>query len=457
MMKSLDLKKKAFDNLINQAIIMQKAKALNIEATDDEVKSYIMAYPAFQREGAFNEYVYQQMLRYNKMTPDEFEAAQKKMLSAAKLEQLIQEAVKVSDQEVLDFFKLQNEKINVSYLTFSPATFMSAISPPKEALESYLKDHGSEFRIPEQVQLKALFFLGRDYANTTKIPESDIVDYYERHQSTFAKKGEKTPPLSEVRNQIVNELVKVSGMAAAAEQAKKAHETIYQEENFDQYAAQNKLRIVTTDFFTFSSIPAPFNKIPGFAQAVMELKKDEVSKLLSNEDGYFLIKVFSKKPSYVPALKDIEKDVTKRYAEIEARNRCKKTADAALVRLKKGESLTKIAQETKISVAETGFFKPSDAIPKLGENQQLTNALYQLSERNPITDQVFEVNGNFVILQFKEREKIDTTDFESKKNYLKQLLLMAKRNEYFVTWLENTKSSMIKEGRLKIKKDIKDL
>jgi peptidyl-prolyl cis-trans isomerase D len=370
---------------------------------------------------------------------------------------LIQEAVKVSDQEVLDFFKFQNEKINISYLTFSPAVFMSAISPPKEALESYLKDHGSEFRVQEQVQLKALFFLGRDYASTTKIPESDIVDYYERHQSTFAKKGKKAPPLSEVRNQIVNELVKVSGMAAAAEHAKKAHDTIYQEENFDQYAVQNKLRIVTTDFFTLNRIPAPFNKISGFPQTVMELKKDEVSKVLSNEDGYFLIKVFSKKPSYVPALKDIEKDVAKRYVEIEARNRCKKAADAAIIRLKKGESITKIAQETKIPVTETGFFKPGDAIPKLGRNQQISDALYQLSERNPFTDQVFEVNGNFVILQFKERGKIDPVEYESKKNYLKQLLLMAKRNEYFITWLENTKASTIKEGRLEIKKDIKDL
>jgi peptidyl-prolyl cis-trans isomerase D len=457
MLKGLDLKKKALDNLITQAIIMQKAKDLNIEATDDEVKNYIMAHPAFQRDGSFNKNVYQQMLRFNKMTPDEFEKAQKKMLSAAKLEQLIQESVKVSDQEILDFFKFQNEKINISYLTFSPTVFMSATSPSKVALETYLKEHGSEFRVPEQVQLKALFFLGRDYASKTNIPESDIVDYYERHQSTFAKKGEKAPPLSEVRNQIVNELVKISGMTAAAEQAKKAHDTIYQEENFDRYAAQNKLKIVTTNYFTLNSIPAPFNKISGFPQTVMELKKDDVSKVLSNEEGFFLIKIFSKKPSYVPALKDIEKDVAKRYADIEAQSRCRKAADAALIRLKKGDSLTKIAQENKISVNETGFFKPGGPIPKLGENQQLSTALYQLSERNPFPDLAFDVNGNFVILQFKEREKIDTTDYESKKNSLKQLILMAKRNEYFLTWLENIKASMIKEGKLKIKKDLKEL
>jgi len=457
MLKGLDLKQKALDSLIHQAIIMQKAKGLNIAATDDEVRSFIMAYPAFQRGGTFNENVYQQMLRLNRMSPDEFEAAQKRMLSAAKLERLIQESVKVSDKEVFDFFSFQNEQINISYLMFTPAAFKSAISPSRKDLETYLKERGSEFRIPEKMQIKAIFFPGRDYATTVSIPEPDIVDYYERHQSKFAKKGEKAPPLSEVKTRIVNELAQISGMAAAAEQARKAHDTIYQEENFDQYAAQNKLKIVITDFFPLNSIPLSFSKVAGFTQMVTDLKKDEISKVMSDEEGYLFIKIVSRKPAYVPELKDIEQDVAKRYTEMEARNRCKKAADTALGRLKKGETLTKIAQENKLSVAETGLFKPGAAIPRLGTNQQLSTALYQLSESNPLPDRTFEVNDGFAIVQFKEHGKIDTTDYEAKKENLKQLLLMMKRNEYFMTWLENTKASMIKEGRLKIKKDVKEL
>jgi len=379
------------------------------------------------------------------------------MLSAANLEKLIQEAVKVSDQEVFDFYTFQNEQINISYLMFTPAAFKSGITPSAKDLETYLKDHSNEFRVPEQVQLKALFFLGRGYASTANIPESEIADYYERHQAEFAKKGEKAPPLSEVKARIINELAKISGMAAAAEQAKIAHDTIYQEENFDAYAARNKLKEVTTDFFTLNSIPSPYNKVAGIAQTITELKKDEVSKVLSDEEGYFLFKVVARKPSYVPALKDTQQEVAKRYTETEARNRCQKAADAALARLKKGEPLTKIAQESNLSVAETGFFKPGAAIPKLGTNEQLSNALYQLSERNPLPDRTFAVNDGIVIIHFKERGKIDKADYEAKKANLKQLLIMMKRNEYFMTWLENTKASMLKEGKLKIKADVKDL
>lgn len=457
MLKGLNLKQTALNSLVAQAIIMQKAKELNIAATDDEVRSFIMAYPAFQRGGTFNEKVYQQMLRLNRITPEEFEAAQQKMLSAAKLERLIQEAAKVSDQEVLDFFNFQNEQINISYLIFNPSDFKGAISPSRKDLETYLKDHSDEFRVPEQIQIKAIFFPGRDFAGKAAISEAEIADYYERHQSEFTKRGEKAPPLSQVRPRIIAELTKISGIAAAAEEAKKAHDLIYQEENFDAYAAQNKLKTITTDFFTMNNVPLPFSKIAGFTQMAAELKKDEISKVLSDEEGYFFFKVASRKPSYVPELKDIEQQVAKRYTEMEAVSRCRKAADAALSRLKKGEVLAEIARENKIATGETGFFKPSAPIPKLGSNPQLSMALYQLSERNPLPDRTFEINGGFAIVQFKERGKIDTKDYESQKENLKQLLLMTKRNEYFTAWFENTKASMIKEGRLKIRKDVKDL
>ena len=63
--------------------------------------------------GVFDDRIYKQALRYIKMSPEEFEAVQKKMLTAAKLEDLIIDAVKVSDQEVYDLYKFQNEKINI--------------------------------------------------------------------------------------------------------------------------------------------------------------------------------------------------------------------------------------------------------------------------------------------------------------------------------------------------------
>ncbi|MDP2839153.1 MAG: SurA N-terminal domain-containing protein, partial [Syntrophales bacterium] len=49
MLKELNLKRQALDNLVNQAVIMKKAEEMDIQVTDDDVKAAILSYPAFQR------------------------------------------------------------------------------------------------------------------------------------------------------------------------------------------------------------------------------------------------------------------------------------------------------------------------------------------------------------------------------------------------------------------------
>jgi len=46
--------------------------------------------------------------------------------------------------------------------------------------------------------------------------------------------------------------------------------------------------------------------------------------------------------------------------------------------LKKGEGFHQVVQEKKLKVAETGFFLPGAAIPKLGSSPELSNALFPL-------------------------------------------------------------------------------
>ena len=97
MLKAMNLKQQALDNLINQAIVLNKAEEMNIRVTVEDVKAAILSYPAFQQGNVFNERLYQQTLRVYKMSPEEFEELQQKMLITTRVEDLIQDGVKVSD------------------------------------------------------------------------------------------------------------------------------------------------------------------------------------------------------------------------------------------------------------------------------------------------------------------------------------------------------------------------
>ena len=456
MLKALNLKQQARDTLITQAVILKKAEQMNIRVTDEDLKAAILSYPGFQRNGVFDQRTYEQILRTNKMTPEEFEENQRKMIITLRVEDLIQGAVRVSDQEVYDIYRMQSEKINCDFLPIAPQAFQAGIKPAAADLEAFLKVHEAQFRVLEQVQLKVLAFMGQDYAAQAKVSDADVADYYERNKAQWTK-DKKVKPLAEVKAGIAAELALTDGMYAAADEAKKAHDTIYQNENFDAYAAQNKLTVRTTGLFPIGAPPPEFKAIPDFAKIVSGLQKNEISRVLQGERGYYLIMAAVRKAPYVPALKEIAADVEKQYRETEANRLAKTEAQKLLVRLKKGESLEAIAKEKSLKIAETGLFQPGGAVPKLGSSPELAEGLFLLSEKKPYPEQPYLINGNYIIVRFKARAKLDDTQFAAQKDAIAKYLEQQKKHAVFLSWMEGSKAALIKEGRLKYTRDVKDL
>ncbi len=456
MLKSLNLKQEALDNLINQAVVMKKAEVLNVRVTDEDIKTMILAYPGFQRNGAFDQRIYEQTLRANKMTPEEFEAMQRKMLITMKVEDLIRDGVTVSDQEIHDLYRMQTEKINIDFIQVSPKTFTGRVKTTPADLEAFLKAHEGQFRVPEQVQIRYLAFMGQDYATTARISDADVADYYERHKDQWTK-DKKVQPLDEVRARIVADLTLVRGMYAASDEAKKAHDTIYQDENFDAYAAQKKLTVRTTGLFRLNDPPPEFRAIADFGKILSGLQKNEISRVIQGEKGYYLITVADRKAPYLPALKEIEPEVEKQYRETEATRLAQQEAEMLLTRLKKGDTLDAVAREKGLKVTETGLFQPGGAVPKLGSAPGLTEALFQITEKKPYPAQVLPIEGNYVIVRFKEKGKLDDSEFVSQKDAVAQYLKKTKQGEILKAWIEGSKATLIKDGRLQFTRDVKDL
>ena len=457
MLKGLNLKQQALDNLVQQAMILQKAKELDLTVTDRDVQDSIMAIPAFRRGGAFDERTYSQVLRHNKLTPEEFEAYQKNALIMTRFVSLIQDGVKVSDRDVHDLYRFQNEKMNVRYLRISPADFRAKAAPGEKELESYLREHGSQFRTAEQVQVKYIVFSGAGHASSARVTDADVSDYYDRHADQFKKAGSKPVPLSEAKTKIVNELRQVIGMQLASDAAKKAHDAIYQSEDFDGYAAKHGLKHQTTAFFTAANPPEEIKRIGDLGKMIFSLQKDEISKVLADSSAYYLFKLVARKPASVPALSEVRPQVEKAYIDAESIRLARQEAEAVLGRLKKGEAFNDVAREKQLPVSETGFVLPGAVIPKLGSSPELNEALFPLTAGKPYPDRVIFADGHFIVLQFKERAGLDERDFAVKKEALKRNLIERRKSDVLQAWVDGTKAALVKDGRLTIQKDLKEI
>ena len=456
MLKQLDLKKTAYDNVINRQIVVAKANDLKLKITDDELKEFLANMPALQTDGKFDNYKYKQLLRYNKMTPEAFETGQKISLAAAKIESIIREGIKLSDQEVLDLYALQNQNINLNFVQISGADVSGRVKPTGADLEDYLKKNSSAFRIPEQVKVKYLYF-DADRFFTGEITPSDIRDYYNRTKDNYKDKDDKPLGLEEATPMIIKEIKKNRGMQNAYAQAKTAHDTIYQEENFDAYATKNNLNIQGTDFFPLNQTPQVFASVKDLAKELTGLEKKDISKVLTADNGYYVIRMEDKKAAYTPALKTIESAVMQTYLKDEQDRIASEDAKAMLARLQKGEPLEKVVAEKGYQIQETGLFPPGNTIPGLGSHPEAMEKLLSLSPGHPYPENPIKLDNAYVIFKLKEISPLDMKDFEAKKEMYRKMAMNLKREETIKAWMEGSKAELIRGKRLKIKKEAKDL
>ncbi len=455
-LKEMGLKKMAYDSLLNRQIIIAKAADLKVQVSDGELMEMIMSLPALQTDGVFDKRKYQQLLRYNKTSAEDFENSQKINLTASKIEALIRDGIKVSDKEIFDVYAMQNQKININFVQIAGKDIKNKIIPTQAELENYLKNNSKLFSRAEQVKINYLSFVGLDFA-PANISDSDLRDYYNRNTDKHKTKDGKQLQFNESRSAVHKELMKLRGMQIASVEAKKAHDTIYQEDNFAAYAAKNKLTVNSLDFFPLNKSPQEFASAKDLAATLADLQKNEISKVIKTDNGFYIIRVVDKKASYLPKLADIKNEVEKHFVESEKQNIAEKEADAILAGLKKGETLDKITRDKGLKINETGLFQPGNIIPKVGVSPEASEAIIALTANKPYADKAFRINNSYLIFKFKDSSNIDLKDFEAKKDLYKKILTSLKREETMQTWLTGNKEAMKREGRIKIKKDLKDL
>ncbi len=454
MMKNLNIKERVLDNLVNQAVLVNIADRMNINASDEEVQRYISTYPAFQRNGVFDERLYQQALKYNRTSAEDFEAAQRKGLRITKLERMIREGAKVSDREAFEAYRIQNEKVNLEIYKLPVRNCRKEVRPTEKDLEAYLAENAETLRVPEQVQVRYLVFAAEAYVHQAQVSVDEVKSHYERLKQGMARSGAGAPPFAQVQEKIARELRLARAMTVAAGEAKKAHDVIYQEENFEEYAKKNGLTVRTTGFFSGQNLPEELRQVKNAAEEIFTLKDNDISSVLSGPRGHYVVKLATRKPSYVPRLSEARAQIEEKYIEDRAGSLCQKTAQEVLELARKGEDSRSFARAKGMDISETGFFAlTAGSVPKVGASKEIYEALLPLSEKSPFADRVFFSDGSFVILKFKGRIGLDPRGFESRKAQLREQLLQMKQNGYFQAWLNEQKELMTKEGKITIKKE----
>ena len=199
MIEELKLPERVLDELISKILMMQEAKRLGLTASDEELRESIESIPSFQLEGQFDPRIYERALRLNRMSAEQFEQMQRENLILTKLVTLVRlNGGKISEDEVLETFRFENERINLAFLKILPDSFKGQVTVNEIEEKEYYQKHQEEFRIPASVQVQYLVFRPSDFEGKAQVSPDDIKRTYDSQKERF-----KTPKRVKAREILI--------------------------------------------------------------------------------------------------------------------------------------------------------------------------------------------------------------------------------------------------------------
>ena len=396
LVETLNLKGQALDRLINRRLILAEAGMLEFDVSREELQNAIVSYPAFQTNGQFDSLRYQQILRSNKLTPQDFEANQREDLLINKVEQFITRGTKVLESEMLSFFHHTRDRVNLAYVQIDPQDFKNQVKVDEEAVRDYFDKHRENYRLADKRNILYVRFVPQDYLAEVEVTDQEIEEFYQLHQDDYLE-----PKKVHARHILfrISENAKTAEIQEILDRAKKVLDLARKGDNFAELArkySDDSTASKGGDLGYFKS----GDMVKPFADSAFSLKKGEISDLVRTRFGVHIIKVEDIKEEAVKPLAAVKENVRQSLKEERSREIALQRADSFIDLSRALDDLQKAAAEAGLEVKESGLFAAEEPVPQLGRHPEINDIIFALRPKE--ISPAFSIGDDQLVAQLVE-------------------------------------------------------
>ena len=422
MIKMFDVKKQALDRVVNQALLLEEARRLDLSVTDQELTSAIRDMAVFQSNTGFDARLYRRVLNMNRMTPETFESMQRESLLVEKLRRFVNQSVKVSDAEVREWYDWSNASVNIRYALFEPGSYKD-IEPGKKDLEAYFDENKAAYKTEPLIKARYVQMKPEAFKNQVSISEDQVREYYDDHPQEYEKAktvqarhilfkvGNDEPPekADAVRTSALDILEKIRNGADFAETARKYSEGPSKDDG--GYLGTFKKE----------------DMVSPFADKAFSMEEGEVSDPVRTQFGWHIIKVEKVNPAATVTLKEAESAIRTKLADERARVLAYDDAEAVYEATFEENDLSKIAAERHFELYTTSLFGKDG--PKDGIENGAQFAVEAFKLKDDEISEVKEIGDRYFIIQVVERVPEKIPDLSAVEDRVKEDLVKKLQGE----------------------------
>jgi peptidyl-prolyl cis-trans isomerase D len=454
LIKVFDLKNRALESIINQKLISQEAKRIGLGVTKKEIQEKIMAYPAFQFQGRFDERRYMALLQNNHMKPEEFEASVAQDLLQEKVAQFLMTFSPVTDKELRDQYAFYNEAVKISFVDFLPKRYRDLVKLDDAGLKKYFDEHKETYRIPEKIKLTYLLVDPDSFKDKVKISDGEVRVYYEDNIDMFSEKKQVKA------RHILFKLAQDASEEKVKEVKQKAEAVLKKAKAGEDFAALAKKYSEgptakdggELGYFSAGEMVKPFE------EAAFKMKKGEISDLVRTRFGYHIIKVEDVKKARTKPLEEVRNQIFENLTSMLTMDLAHEKALSLIDQMPYDVDLKAYGAENGFPAEETDYFAQSEQIPGIGGDEKLRQSLFSL-EKGEVSE-LIEVGGKFYLFQVTDKKPSALPSLKEvrdtvKKDYTTYLATLEAKSsaEKYLEKLKQGKdwTALSKENALEIK------
>jgi peptidyl-prolyl cis-trans isomerase D len=310
------IKREILDNLVTQRLLIDRAHAAKLVATDDQIAQVIGGVEAFQDNGKFDKKRYVAVLTNNNMSPLAYESRLRDELLGQVMQETYTQNGFSPNSVTENIFHLTGQERTVSVSPVSLQGVMAQAKVDEASVKKYFEQNQGEFQVPDQAKVEYVKLSMDNLLASAEVHKEDVRKYYDEHQNDFGAPEER---------QAAHILIAVPGAAPQVERdvAKAKAEHLLQQvrgkpASFAELAKQNSqdpgsaAKGGDLGFFGRGMMVKPFEDV------AFSLKAGEISGVVQSDFGYHIIKLIAIKPSRVAPFDEAREGIANKLRQQKA-------------------------------------------------------------------------------------------------------------------------------------------
>jgi len=353
----LGLDRQVMDALVQEALVVQRARTEGLEATDDEVNAEVNAQSAFHENGRFTRRRFEEVLKRAGLRESGYVDDVRRELTSRRMRGLVTSGVKVTPAEVEHALVLRREEVRAAWALVELGPLFAAATASDDELGKYLSAHPDEFRQPERRKVLSVTLAWKDFLKP--VADDAVERYYREHATEFEE-----PRRARVSH-VLARVPEAGGSEAEDKARAKVADVIRRAKAGGDFA-----KLAKDNSEDPGSAPSGGDlgwvrrgeMMPQFERALFALKKGEISpEPVRTPFGFHAIKVLDVREAGKKPLKDVAAQIRARLEAEAAEKVMTARAEEIRPKLLAAKDFTGQAKElglaaSESSVARTGRF-----------------------------------------------------------------------------------------------------